>query len=145
MKNLPKIELPVDVFAEGFPVDPDFPQLKVASDPQLMLEVFRRHLRPVSGRLCQIQECRPFRFRCRQSSSRCVLQYTLRVLEPGRECSVWPSAPVGSWRPGAGAAVLTVASEPHGTVGPARRSPAALPGNAGGGSAAGNSPGLAGL
>ena len=43
MKNLPKIELPVDVFAEGFPVDPDFPQLKVASDPQLMLEVFRSH------------------------------------------------------------------------------------------------------
>ena len=101
MKNLPKIELPVDVCAEGFPVDPDFPQLKVASDPQLMLEVFRRHLRPVSGRLCQIQECRPFRFRCRQSSSRCVLQYTLRVLEPGagRQWDQWVTGLVFA-RPG---------------------------------------------
>ena len=101
MKNLPKIELPFDVCAEGFPVDPDFPQLKVASDPQLMLEVFRRHLKPVSGRLCQIQECKPVRFRCRQSSSRCVLQYTLRLLQPGagRQWDQWVTGLVFA-RPG---------------------------------------------
>ena len=93
--------MPVDVCAEGFPADPDFPQLKIASDPELMLEDFRRHLKPVSSRHCQIQECRPYRFRCRQSSSRCVLQYTLRVLEPGagREWNRWVTGLVYA-RPG---------------------------------------------
>src|SRR5437879_5341809 len=76
---------------EAFPEDHDFPQLKVASDPGLMLEVFRRHLKPVSGEPCQIRRCAPFRFRYRQSTSRCVLQYTLRIVEPrtGRQWDQW--------------------------------------------------------
>ena len=66
----------------GFPADPDFPQLAIASDPQRMLELFRRHLEPAAGKRCLIQDCIPLRFRCRQSTARCVLQYTLRLLEP---------------------------------------------------------------
>lgn len=66
----------------GFPVDPDVPQLSVASNPQFMLEVFRRHLKAVSGKVYHIEECVPFRFRCRQSGLRHVLQYKLRVADP---------------------------------------------------------------
>ena len=77
-----KKELPLAVRSEAFPADPDFPQLKIASDPRLMLEIFRRHLKPVSGKTYHIQDCIPIRFRCRQSTSRCVLQYNLRVVEP---------------------------------------------------------------
>src|SRR2546423_5455006 len=65
----------------GFPHDPDFPQLAVATDPARMLEVFRTHLAPAPGRQVEIEACIPFRFRCRQSTSRCVLQYTLRLRE----------------------------------------------------------------
>jgi hypothetical protein len=71
------------VCPEAFPADPDFPQLEIASDPQRMLELFRAHLKPVPGKVCHIEGCVPFRFRCRQSTSRCVLQYTLRIVEPG--------------------------------------------------------------
>ncbi len=83
--------LPSAVCEEAFPADPDFPQLKIASDPALMLETFRAHLRPVPGKVYQIQDCVPFRFRCRQSTSRCVLQYSLRLVEPGtgRELNQW--------------------------------------------------------
>jgi len=86
-----KKELPAEVCLEAFPVDPDFPQLKIASNPGLMLEVFRQHLKPASGKVYHIQECIPFRFRCRQSTARCVLQYTLRVVEPstGRVWNQW--------------------------------------------------------
>jgi len=86
-----KKELPSAVCNEAFPADPDFPQLKIASDPGLMIEVFRSHLKPVSGRDYQIQDCIPVRFRCRQSTSRCVLQYTLRIAEPrtGRQWDQW--------------------------------------------------------
>ncbi len=66
-----------------FPPDPDFPQLAIASDPQRMLELFRRHLEPAAGKRYRIETCVPLRFRCRQSTARCVLQYTLRLLEPG--------------------------------------------------------------
>jgi hypothetical protein len=65
----------------GFPVDPDFPQLEIASDPARMLEVFRAHLEPVAGKAYHIDACVPVRFRCRQSTSRCVLQYALRVID----------------------------------------------------------------
>src|SRR5207253_3370994 len=67
----------------GFPVDPDFPQLEIASDPARMLEVFRAHLEPVAGKAYHIEACVPVRFRCRQSTSRCVLQYSLRVIDRG--------------------------------------------------------------
>src|SRR6266571_7356097 len=75
----------------GFPVDHEVPQLSVASNPQFMLEVFRRHLKAVPGKAYQIDDCVPFRFRCRQSGSRHVLQYTLRVAEPstGRRWDQW--------------------------------------------------------
>ena len=65
----------------GFPFDPDFPQLPLATDPARMLEVFRSDLVPMPGRRVEIEDCVPFRFRCRQATSRCVLQYTLRLRE----------------------------------------------------------------
>ena len=76
---------------DGYPADPDFPQLEIASDPVRMLEILRAHLRPLPGRDTRILDCRPFRFRCRQATSRCVLQYTLRLFEPGtgREWDHW--------------------------------------------------------
>src|SRR5437762_9682062 len=72
----------------GFPADPDFPQLAIASDPQRMLELFRRHHEPAAGKRYRIEDCVPLRFRCRQSTARGVLQYTLHLLEPGtgRRC-----------------------------------------------------------
>ena len=66
---------------DGFPADPEFPQLAIATDPARMLEVFRTHLVPAPGRRVEIEACIPFRFRCRQSTPRCVLQYTLRLVE----------------------------------------------------------------
>ena len=86
-----KKELPSTVGCGTFPSDPDFPQLEIAGDPGRMLEVFRSHLKPVSREPCQIRRCTPFRFRYRQSTSRCVLQYTLRVVEPGtgRQWDQW--------------------------------------------------------
>lgn len=78
---------------EGFPADPDFPQLPIATDRKLMLDVFRKHLKPVKGKAYVIEDCVPFRFRCRQSDSdpRCVLQYTLRVADQstGRRWDLW--------------------------------------------------------
>src|SRR5207248_1852491 len=61
------------------------------SDARLMLQVFRQRLKAVSGKAYRIEECVPFRFRCRQSTSRCVLQYTLRVVDPssGRSWDQW--------------------------------------------------------
>src|SRR5215212_5425224 len=54
-----------------------------------MKETFRTHLRPVGGKVYDIQDCRLIRLRYRQGS-RCFLQYTLRLLEPvtGRERDV---------------------------------------------------------
>ena len=68
---------------EAYPHDPSFPQLARASDAAQMLAIFREHLRPVAGKAVEIVDCAPFRFRCRQSETRCVLQYTLRLKEPG--------------------------------------------------------------
>ena len=68
---------------ESFPADPDFPQLEIASDPRRMLEVFRTNLKPVTGQACFIEACTPVRFRCRQSGARCVLQYSVRVVDGG--------------------------------------------------------------
>src|SRR5438093_10060782 len=84
-------EQPSAICREAFPADPDFPQLKIASDPALMIEVFRRHLKPISGKVYHIQDCIPVRFRWRQSRSRCVLQYALRLVETGHghPCDPW--------------------------------------------------------
>ncbi|HEX5913117.1 MAG TPA: hypothetical protein VFY54_08325, partial [Rubrobacter sp.] len=64
----------------SFLADPAFPQLGIATDPALMKETFRTHLRPV-GKAYDIEDCRLTRFRYRQGS-RSRLQYTLRLLEP---------------------------------------------------------------
>src|SRR5207248_10740428 len=54
-----------------------------------MLEVFRAHLKPARGVGADdiaIEAVMPFRFRCRQRKSRCVLEYTLSLADrrPGR-------------------------------------------------------------
>src|SRR3989442_129439 len=56
-----------------------------------MFEVFRRHLKPVSGKSYQVEDCAPFRFRWRKDGSRCVLQYVLRLVEAGsgRRLNSW--------------------------------------------------------
>jgi len=71
-------EMPPTIREQAFPFDPDFPQLKIASDPARMLEVLREHLKPVASKRLEILECVPVRFRCRQSSSRCVLQFACK-------------------------------------------------------------------
>ncbi|HKC49086.1 MAG TPA: hypothetical protein VKB63_15900, partial [Gemmatimonadales bacterium] len=83
--------LPAAVYEETYPRDPDFPQLEIATDPRRMLEVFRAALKPLGGKSVAIADCVPFRFRCRQSGGRCVLQYTLRLSDPrtGREWDHW--------------------------------------------------------
>jgi hypothetical protein len=67
----------------SFPADPAFPQLGIAADGGLMKETFRTHLRPVGGKVYDIEDCRLIRLRYRQDS-RCFLQYALRLLEPDR-------------------------------------------------------------
>ena len=67
---------------ESFLADPALPQLEVASDPESMKETFRIHLRPLAGKVYDIEDCRLSRIRYRQGS-RCFLQYTLRLVEPG--------------------------------------------------------------
>ena len=75
---------------EPFPVDPNLPHLKIAGDPELMREVFQRHLRPLGGSDYQVRECRIFHVRYLRSL-RCLLQYDLRLAEvgTGRERSQW--------------------------------------------------------
>src|SRR5262245_588753 len=77
--------------AGSFPADPCFWQRGCAEDAERMREIFRAHLKPTAGRSFRVLECRPFRFRCRQSTSRCVLQYTLRLEDPGtgRQWDQW--------------------------------------------------------
>jgi hypothetical protein len=73
----------------SFAADPAFPQLEIATDPALMKQIFRTHLRPVGGKVYEIQDCRFIRLRYRQDS-RCFLLYTLHLVEPntGRERDV---------------------------------------------------------
>jgi hypothetical protein len=65
----------------SFPADPTFPQLKIATDAGLMKQTFRSHLRPVGGKVYDIEDCRFIRLRYRQDSRRFLL-YTLRLVEP---------------------------------------------------------------
>jgi hypothetical protein len=65
----------------SFAADPAFPQLEIATDAGLMKQIFRTHLRPVGGKVYEIQDCRLTRIRYRQDS-RCFLLYTLRLVEP---------------------------------------------------------------
>jgi hypothetical protein len=64
----------------SFAAGPSFPQLKIATDPSLMKQTFRTHLRPVGAKVYEIEDCRLVRLRYRQDS-RCFLLYTLRLLE----------------------------------------------------------------
>jgi hypothetical protein len=64
----------------SFPADPAFPQLEIATDPTLMKQTFRTHLRPVGAKVYDIEDCRLIRLRYRQGS-RCFLLYTLRLVE----------------------------------------------------------------
>jgi len=75
---------------EAFPADPGLPQLKDASDPELMRDLFRGHLSPLPGRVYHIQDCLLSWVRYLRGV-RCMLQYTLRLVEPGtgRERSQW--------------------------------------------------------
>ena len=60
--------------------DPVFPGLGVASDPDIMREIFQEHLRPLNDKAYQVRDCRLSRIRYRRGD-RCVLQYTLRLAE----------------------------------------------------------------
>jgi hypothetical protein len=73
----------------SFLADPAFPQLEIATDPDLMKQTFRTHLRPVGPKVYDIEDCRFIRLRYRQDSRRFLL-YTLRLVEPdtGRERDV---------------------------------------------------------
>jgi ATP-binding cassette, subfamily B, bacterial len=75
----------------AFPADAEMPQLEVAADPRQMLEIFRASLVPADGRSFDLRGCAPARFRCRQSTNRCVMQYSVQVTdqETGRERSTW--------------------------------------------------------
>jgi len=107
------------VSPETLPADPDFPQLEVARDPARMLGIFRAHLKPVGGTAYQVEDCLPFRFRCRQSTSRCVLQYTLRLVDrkTGRRQDQWVTGLVYA-EPGAAERLWQEmrADEPHSDI-----------------------------
>src|SRR5437667_7109255 len=77
---------------DAFPEEPALPQLKIASDPELMREMFRGHLSPLPGRVYHIQDCLLSWVRYLRDV-RCTLQSTLRLLEPGtgRERNQWVS------------------------------------------------------
>jgi Ser/Thr protein kinase RdoA (MazF antagonist) len=72
----------LSVAYQAFPADRDFPQLRVATDLGRMLDVFRAHLKPIAGTDTRIENCLAVRLRSRQSTARCVLQYTLQLVEP---------------------------------------------------------------
>src|ERR1051326_4619805 len=87
------LELAAAIHDQTYPIHPSFPQLKMASDLRLMLELFREHLKPADSspaKALQIDECVPVRFGFRRNGKRCGLQYALRL---GKND---PLAPTGS-------------------------------------------------
>jgi hypothetical protein len=86
----PSTRDPLD--AEPPLADPSFPRLEVVKDPELMREVFQRHLQPLDGKTYQVLDCRIHYIHHRRAA-RCVVQYTLDLAEPetGREWSQWVS------------------------------------------------------
>jgi Ser/Thr protein kinase RdoA (MazF antagonist) len=86
---IPAQALSCAIRGQIFPAHPYFPQLKIASDPALMLEIFRKHLKPVKEN-SRIETCAPVRFRFRDSGSRCILQYVLGVAgRNGTRSDLW--------------------------------------------------------
>lgn len=67
-----------------FLADPAFPHLGIAGDPGAMREVLQEHLRPLEGKVYHVRDCRISRVRYRKGA-RCVLQYVLRLAEPGTD------------------------------------------------------------
>ena len=77
--------------AKQSPATPSFPQLKIARDPELMQEIFQKHLRPLRKEVCQVRECQIFGVRNQQDRHRYMVQYILHLAEPdtGREWNQW--------------------------------------------------------
>jgi tRNA A-37 threonylcarbamoyl transferase component Bud32 len=71
--------------AEPSPADPIFPKLEVAKDPELMREVFQRHLQPLDGKTYQILECQ-LSYIHHRKALRYVAHYDLRFAEPELGC-----------------------------------------------------------
>jgi Ser/Thr protein kinase RdoA (MazF antagonist) len=65
-----------------------FPQLKLATDPELMREVLPRHLLTLGERAYEVRECR-IPYSLHREDIRCVVHYDLHLAEPdkGREWS----------------------------------------------------------
>jgi hypothetical protein len=74
------------VNAKPSPTDPTLAQVEVARDPELMREIFQRHLRPLGEETYQVRECRISRAHYLKATRR-ILRYTLRLEESatGRE------------------------------------------------------------
>jgi hypothetical protein len=68
------------------PTDPTLAQVEVARDPELMREIFQRHLRPLGEETYRVRECRISRAHYLRATRR-ILRYTLRLEESatGRE------------------------------------------------------------
>lgn len=66
--------------AKPSPTDPTLAQVEVARDPELMREIFQRHLRPLGEETYQVRECRISRAHYRLATRR-ILRYTLRLEE----------------------------------------------------------------
>jgi hypothetical protein len=58
----------------------------VARDPELMREIFQRHLRPLGEETYQVRECRISRAHYLKATSR-ILRYTLHLEESQRGAS----------------------------------------------------------
>src|SRR5262245_11029923 len=73
-----------------FPADPALPQLHIASDPELMRAVFRRHLQSLQRKAYRIEDCLLSWVRY-LPGARCTFQYTLQLVESatGRERNQW--------------------------------------------------------
>jgi hypothetical protein len=91
--TLPVTELAAAIHDQAYPAHPYFPQLKIASDPRSMLEIFCEHLKPAIQTSLRTEECIPVRFTLRRNGGSCVLQYALRLsgsLQEGENASnVW--------------------------------------------------------
>ena len=69
------------MIVEPFAADPAFPALALAGDPDRMRSLFAEHLRPLGKTSYEIEGCKLFRVRYRKGA-RCVLQYSLGLLDP---------------------------------------------------------------
>jgi len=70
------------------PTDPSLPQLEIITDPELMREVFQRHLQPLGGEAYEVRECQ-ISYKHHRKALRSLTHYDLRLTEPstGRERS----------------------------------------------------------